>query len=268
MPRGWLPARRHAADTEPLRLSTFDRWWRDRGACRIRRGWRARRNAGLAGLPHGVPALSRSAFGVARLRIRRRVGAHRSADRRDRGHPLVYRRKARRALSALDVPLMAPGPADLATRGCFRCALPAGQGRGPGSWSSGGEQGLQPFELTDFLVKAAQARAIGRLQPHRRGEVAMPSRPVPVLTPGGCVGPGACCPEPPPRGGDHLGLAGGQTRAAEAICRVSSIWPLSGCGKAGVGDDSRVGTCRPSSADGGGMAPPSTERWVMAMSSG
>jgi hypothetical protein len=50
---------------------------------------------------------------------------------------------------------------------------PVEQGRGPGSLSGGDRQGAQPFELADFLAKAAHARAVVGLQPHRGREIAV-----------------------------------------------------------------------------------------------
>ena len=89
--------------------------------------------------------------------------------------------------------------------GCFRCARHR-QGRGPGSRSDGGQQCLQPFELTDFLAQAAHARAVDRLQTHGRGKIAMPGRPAPVHTLGGRVSTGARAQGCRLAGRDHLGL--------------------------------------------------------------
>ncbi len=70
---------------------------------------------------------------------------------------------------------------------CLR-VTPAGRSRdrGPGARSGGDRQGHQPFELADFLAKAAHARAVDRFQPHRGGDhlgakVGQPRAPVIVL---------------------------------------------------------------------------------------
>ena len=68
---------------------------------------------------------------------------------------------------------------------CAMAWSPVEQGRGPADLSGGDRQGLQPFEPGDFLAKAAHARAVVGLQPHRDREIALQGGAVPARMIGG-----------------------------------------------------------------------------------
>ena len=132
---GWLPARDHAADTEPHRFGwhTFDRRCRAIGepaGCAEGKGKGGTQACGSAGRRRRVAVLWLTVGPGARTG-RRRVDEHRRADRHERANRWIA------GAEQVEPSCLAAGKrlAGLRTwtiRGCFGCAR-HGQGRGPGN---------------------------------------------------------------------------------------------------------------------------------------
>ena len=133
---GWLPARRHAPDTDPPRFGwhTSDRRRRrDRGACRVCRGCREGRDAGLRVCRPASPR---------RCAVPDRWGRPRAPDGGAWMHTdeLIATDPPTRRIagaeqvepSCLATGKWLAGLRSWTTRGCFRCAR-HGQDRGPGN---------------------------------------------------------------------------------------------------------------------------------------
>ncbi len=100
-------------------------------------------------------------------------------------------------------------PSGNGSRACARgqsggasAALVTGRAGGRATRSGGDRQCHQPFELADFLAKAAHVWAVGRIQPMAAARVRCPGRLVPTLSHPGAPSratPGPFRPEPTKR---------------------------------------------------------------------
>ena len=162
--------------------------------------WGGTQACGSAGRRRRVAVLCLT-VGLATRTRRRRVDAHRRADRHERVDPPDCRRRAGGAVLPCRRE-MARGPAHVDNPGVLPLHPSWARAGGRATRSGGDRQCHQPVELADFLAKAPHVWAAGRIQPMAAARVRCPGRLVPTLSHPGAPSratPGPFRPEPTKR---------------------------------------------------------------------